>query len=93
MKLIDLFNINEGGIIKELGESEEFDFLSQNNISILDIDYYYNCSGDKTISPLYERLLIDEKNEKIPNALRTISQLIINRFSEKWNRLYGMFST
>lgn len=92
MKLIDLFNINEGGIIKELGEAEEFDFLSQDNISTLDIDFYYNCSGDKTISPLYERLLIDEKNGKISNALRTISQLLINRFSDKWNRLYSLFT-
>lgn len=59
----------------------------------LDIEYFGNHSGNKTISPLVERLLkIAESTEVDRETLDTIVDIIKNRYAVTWEKLYAVMS-
>ena len=45
------------GIFITIYNKHIFDWLSQNDAQNLDIEYYYNRSGEKYISPLFDKLI------------------------------------
>lgn len=45
------------GLFQFLAKKEKLSFLSQEDAFDLDIDYYFGHSGDKTVSPLVDKLL------------------------------------
>lgn len=67
--------------------NQPFDWLSQANADILDIEYYLNHSGEKFIAPMFEKLL----NLTGVNAMNQLAKIIINKFSDKWNKLFEAF--
>lgn len=74
------------GIFHQLATSELFSFINDDNKSTLDVDYYLSHSGLKLISNLYcniERLYPDD------NPLTHLSSIIIERFQDKWLRIYN----
>lgn len=63
----------------------------------LDLEYIGNRSGDKGISPLISKLLLNNTANINPNALttaqrRSVAKIILNRFNNKWARLYAVQS-
>lgn len=67
--------------------SQPFEWLTQANADILDIEYYMNHSGEKKISPMFEKLL----SLTGVNAMQQLAKVIINKFEDKWNKLYKAF--
>lgn len=66
---------------------QPFEWLTQDNADILDIEYYLNHSGDKFIAPMFEKLLSLDN----VNVMEKLAKVIINKFQEKWNKLYTAF--
>lgn len=91
MKIIETLN-NESDVFTELLKLSTIDFLSQENIQSLIDEYYLGWSSEKTISPLYKKLLDMEYNGTIESAIVRISQIVSNKFSNKWNKLYDAFT-
>ena len=84
----------DGANFKKIQETtgQPFEWLSSNLAMELDRILYIERSGDKPISPFYQRLL-DYKNEGNEiDELQIIANAIITQFSEKWNRLYVAFT-
>lgn len=75
--------------IKSL-QSNPFEWLTQAVADELDIEYYMNHSGDKSISPLFEKLRnMDDLTDA--QVITQIAKIIVNRFEDKWKRLYSAF--
>lgn len=66
---------------------QPFEWLTQDNADILDVEYYLNHSGEKLIAPMFEKLL----NLTGVNAIQQVAKVIINKFEDKWNKLYEAF--
>lgn len=103
MKLIETYDISnilqpKHGIftaLKEYGVTK-ITWLTDDIASILDIEYYLNFSGDKKISKMFN--LFIETLEKqavasdyIQSAVNMQAIIIINKFADKWNRLYNAY--
>ena len=104
LKLIDCFpewydGSRTGGIFKDIstGRTETFPWLS--NAATLDMEYFGNKSGNKSVSPVIEKFI--EQNisagTQNPFVLTTaqrnaLANIIVNRFSEKWVKLYALLS-
>lgn len=92
MKLSETIDfIDDSGIFRLIALTNTFEWLSVNDAQLLDMEYYLNHSGDKTISPMYNKLLILKDKGKIDNALNLIKSSIILKFKDKWNKLYSAF--
>ena len=62
-------------------------FITNDNVSMLDEDYYLGNSADKFLSPLHEKLL-----EQLPtknDAVKELANIINNRFGAKWSKIYS----
>lgn len=70
--------------------SNPFEWLTQAVADELDIEYYMNHSGDKSISPLFEKLL-GIQGQTGATVVTQIAKIIVNRFTDKWNKLYSAF--
>lgn len=101
MKLLE--TISEQEVLTALENSDGFGvfkYLQNLNIFIdsnkteLSNGYYYGHSGNKTISPLYERLMgIAKKTENTgqpQNAEELLSKIIISKFGYKWSVDYNI---
>lgn len=81
MKLIEVFPLNDG----------IFQYFSQHdwmsNPTNLDLEYLGNKSGYKTISPLVEKLVVDNQLS-IQNKM-VLANTIEKIFSKKWDKLYS----
>ena len=81
------------GIFLAISGSNVYTWLSSDNAKSLDMEYYYNHSNEKWISPLFEKL-IDLNSGTIDTTLMNKLVSIINlKFSDKWNRLHDAFIT
>lgn len=103
-KLIKCFpewydNIGTGGIFKDIatGRTETFPWLA--NAATLDMEYFGNKSGNKSVSPIIEKFIEQNIDAEVQNpfilttAQRTaIANIIVNRYSEKWQKLYALLS-
>ena len=93
MKLIETFDINIGGIFRELNGFNKLNFLNNDNVYAYDISYYLENSGDKKISLYYERLLRLHEEGKIENPLEVLANALIMEFSNKWNKIHDLLIT
>jgi len=85
MKLSEFYDISTNeGIFTELGKL--FDWMSD-DAEYLNYDYYLNNSGDKEVSPLFNKLY--EKDSTGYNA--TLATILKVKFGDNWNRLYEVF--
>lgn len=57
------------------------------NSELLNQDYYYRHSGNKSISPLVEHFL-DDKGKLSSDSAATIARLIINAYKDNWDKVY-----
>ena len=71
-------------------ESELSDFINNSNYETLDLDYFLGNSGDKFISPLFERLL--DKME-LYDACKELEKIIYQRFGVKWKKIHDALMT
>ena len=102
MKLIETINLTTGKpsiweILKGLDLSDPpiFAWLDSNVVTYLTNEYYWVRSSDKTISKQFERIIkyfIDKyqysEETAITTALEKFARIILNKFANKWNRLY-----
>lgn len=57
------------------------------NSELLNQDYYYRHSGNKTVSPLVKHFLND--NGKLSSdSAATIARLIVNAYKDNWDKVY-----
>lgn len=68
-----------------------FTWLTQTDAHTLDMTYYFNHSGDRTIAPMFEKLLDLEESGSIASALNLIAETIKLMFGDNWNRLYKAY--
>lgn len=66
---------------------QPFEWLNQANADALDKEYYLNHSGQKPISPMFETL----RGLSNVNAVQEIARVIINKYYDKWNKLFDAF--
>ena len=57
------------------------------NSELLNQDYYYRHSGNKSVSPLVEHFL-DDKGKLSSDSTATIARLIINAYKDNWDKVY-----
>lgn len=94
MKLKQTISISDllvtGGIFKKIQATtgQPFEWLTSELALELDKILYLERSGDKYLSPFYQRLL-DYKNEgNVIDELQIIANDLITKYANKWNRLY-----
>lgn len=77
--------LNEGIFheMKALG----VEWLNDDNAKLLDLEYYFNHSGDKLVSPLYLRTMAIDSIY----GLKTLASLILLKYGENWDRLFAAF--
>ena len=89
-KLLDLFpEWLTSGIFSRILTlyPERFEWLDATLASILDKEYFGNHSGDKIISVLLEKFIVDDE---IPTADKNVlAQIVVNLYGDKWDRLYA----
>ena len=81
--IVDIFTDSTAGIfhaLKSIASGDSFEWLD--NGEYLDIDYYVSHSGEKYASKFYLTMLEHNKD------ITYIANIIYNRFSEKWKRIY-----
>lgn len=103
MKLIETYDISnilqpKHGIFNALYEYgvNKITWLTEDIKNMLDIEYYLNFSGDKNISKMFNLLIetIEKQtitDDKIQSAVNMLAMIIINKFADKWNRLYSAY--
>ena len=93
-------NTGTGGIFKDIatGRAETFPWLTK--AATLDMEYFGNKSGNKSVSPIIEKFIEQNIDAEVQNpfvltqAQRTsLANIIVNRYSEKWQKLYAVLST
>ena len=103
MKLIETYDLTnltqpKHGIFNALYEYgvSKITWLTDDMKNMLDIEYYLNFSGDKNISKMFNLLIetIEKQtitDDKIQSAVNMLAMIIINKFADKWNRLYSAY--
>lgn len=88
-KLIDAFGdvLTNGGIFNALNS---FDVPWKNDIepTVLDVEYFYNISGQKYISPLVGRVL-GSSDTSTPSDVNNLANVIFNMFGRNWLEQYA----
>lgn len=85
----NLLTTNDKGIFKALAATKEIEWLTDSDAFNLDIEYYLQHSGLKTISILYDSLLKAEESNVIGSALDKLVSIIILKYKDSWNKLYN----
>lgn len=93
VKLIQTVNdvYLNGGIFKTLQQKSNFEWLTEENALTYDMDYYYSRSGEKTITPLFNSLILLEEAGSIPSAIDRIADIILMRYTQNWNAIYNTY--
>lgn len=86
--ITDLFL--DGGIFKALQPKANMEWLTASNSLTYDLDYY-SRSGEKLISPTYKMLLAFEEEGKIEDTLSRLADIILARYTDKWNKVYNSY--
>lgn len=58
-----------------------------------DIEYYYNHSGQKRISPMYRKFIALQTDGKINSALDSMAAVALSKFKDKWVKTYNALLT
>ena len=77
------------GIFKTIYSLNAFTWLGEDESEMIDLEYYFNHSNEKWISPLFEKLY----GMNPSTTLTALANIIINKYGDKWNRLYDAFIT
>lgn len=96
MKIIDVLDpITEEGVFQAIYRlyPTNFEWLDSTTAIRLDTEYYLGHSSNKYISKLYERLLGRESEGDITSALDTITNMIVGKFKDNWNKIYDAYNT
>lgn len=88
-KLIDVSGdvITNGGIFTALNNLN-VPWKNDVTASSLDLEYYFNISGQKTISPLLRKIL-GTGETLTPANLVSLSNVIYNMFGRNWEEIYA----
>lgn len=89
-KLIDVFGdvMTDGGIFTKLNLLD-VPWSSDVDAVTLDLDYFYNTSGQKTVSPLVRRFL--NGTDKITDVQKTLlANVIYKMYIKNWNKEYAV---
>lgn len=90
-KLVDVYPgwLTTGGIFSELASLPGFvpPWAEMYNPLSLDIAYYGNHSGDKIISPLVEKILVD--GVLTPNNAQILATICAERFGVNWAKIWA----
>ncbi len=89
MKLNEVTNdpINENGIFVALAKLNKLSFLTDDIAKNLDIEYYFNHSGEKTVAPIVRKLYL--LNSSI--MYDKLAEIIYLRFGDNWTKLYKAY--
>lgn len=66
--------------------NKELKFLNLIDVPLYNLEYYYNRSGFKYISPYFDTLI--KHYEDITTALNKIALNLVLKFKDKWNKIY-----
>lgn len=83
--------MNNQTIVSKLQATNKFSWLDTTNAPVLDLEFYLNHSGEKEVSPIIDKLLGQDKTED--EVLDIITNVLVVKFSNKWNRIYETLST
>ena len=92
-KLVDVFGdvLTDGGLFVKLNALPVPWIQDDISADILDTEYFYNYSGQKTISPLLRRYL--NGAEKITDSqMVSLANIIYKIYIKNWNKLYTTLS-
>lgn len=89
---IDLLNGNTVGFFSHLFKNSDTFYSKAPNLCL---GYYTERSGEKTISPTYEKLikLVEENSSVTQTVDELLGNLIRSKFIEKWERVYDILIT
>lgn len=102
MKLKDtiIINLIDASISHGIFESintlkNDIPFLLDNNYKILDEDYYFSHSGEKSTSITYNKFyeLFSNDNEIVrkQKTIQKIAKMVINRYLDNWLKIYDAY--
>lgn len=91
-KLLDAWpdGITDGIFVKL--QNKEVPWHDENIAQVLDVNYYYNHSGEKIISNLVEHM-VSEDGTLSPEAKQTICDIVYNINKENWERTWKALVT
>lgn len=81
------------GIFTRLQASTSLEWLTSDMAHAIDMDYYYNHSNEKWISPLFNKLFEKDEGEISVESYGILINIILTKFKDKWDRLYDAFVT
>lgn len=88
MKMLEIndYLVTNNGIFKTIytNNTSLFEWLTATSCDVIDMEYYLNHSGNKTISPLTYRLYENDDATYLTN----LANIIVNKFKDKWLKLY-----
>lgn len=67
------------------------DFITEDNVDMLNQDYFIGYSADKYISPLHEKIL--NAYNDLSDSIVALAKIIYNRFADKWGKIYDALMT
>ena len=73
-------------IVEKIQEKNRLSWLNARISPTLDIEFYYNHSGNKKVAPIIEGLLNAGKTED--EVLSIIADVCLIKYEDKWNKLY-----
>lgn len=89
-----LNQVNEGdviskkGIFQYLADKQDLNAIIGDG-RLMDIEYMMNHSGDKTITPMFNKLI--EHYNDIETVYSKLADIIYINFADKWKRLYDAY--
>lgn len=90
MNILDTFdNENFKNIFYYINanKGDKLKWITNDNYSLLDLEYYLQHSGDKNISILYSRLL-ELESGSFDTALTKLSKMIVTKYADNWDKMY-----
>ena len=61
--------------------------------TLLDLDYIYRWSGEKTISPLLAHLQVEDQDELDASGYETVAGIVWSMFGDNWTRKWDALNT
>ena len=92
IKLCDIVDITDPFIFSKMHQlMPTLEWLNDDNISSLDMEYLSLHSGEKYISPAVRKLIDLEESGEIESWIDEISKMILNGNADNWNRIYNVY--
>lgn len=82
LKLIDTYTVGSEGVFEGFDTAS---IISQSETETVAVNYYLSHSGDKYVSPLYNKMY--EITGTYVETNTAIAELLLNRYSSKWLKI------